>query len=320
MYREFLPFDMLQNYPEMDWLVDGLLPLGYTAILASEPKAGKTCLATAIALAVGTGQDFAGLRTAPGNVLWFSLEETAAERRTILHQFQGEGEPPQIFTSHEPIRIDDEETYVYLHEVCREFEPKLIVIDPLYAAISGYSLREAHQARRSLTLFKQFCNAIRATGLVLHHLTNSGPRYHRNPRVAESAQLAATASMQILLTQYSLKHASPSPPSPSRVVCLECRGRGPVNRRWRFTSNGPLDYREGDPDLAPPRTNTKVTAILNAIEIGYQRAIDIIEFTKLRPSTVRNLLASLLANNEITVTKVEDKTRFYALPASTTPI
>lgn len=332
MHQEFLPFDLIQRHPEQDWLVEGLLPLGYTAILASEPKAGKTCLATAIALAVGTGQDFAGLRTLPGNVLWFALEESASERSTVLHHYSTDGESPAIHTSFEPLRIDEEDTYVYLQNVCLDFEPKLIVIDPLYAAIGGYSLGEANRARRSLTYFKQFCSALKVTGLVLHHLTQHGLRYNRHPRVAESAQLAATASMQILLTHYPLhpttQNSHPTTPnlenpnrreSPvplaktKRIVHLDVKGRGDVNRKWRFISDGPLDYREGDPDLAPPRESEKVQAIRHAISIGHQRAIDIIYHTNLRPSTVRNLLASMLANGEVTVERIVDRNRYYAL-------
>ena len=38
------------------WIVDGLLPTGYLAILGATSKAGKTCFATALAMSIATGR------------------------------------------------------------------------------------------------------------------------------------------------------------------------------------------------------------------------------------------------------------------------
>ena len=66
------------------FLVEDFLPQGYLTLLAGDPKVGKTCVATAIALAVATGQPFAGLQTIQSPVLWLSLEESPIERHSIL--------------------------------------------------------------------------------------------------------------------------------------------------------------------------------------------------------------------------------------------
>lgn len=336
MPSTFFPFENLHGIPEPDWLVEGLLPLGYTAILASEPKAGKTCFATAIALAVANGLPFAGLRTAPGPVLWCCMEESASERMAVLGHWDGTQQFPEIYTSFEPIRIDTEEGICFLTDAIRDVDAKLVVIDPLYAAIGGYSLGEANLARRSLTRFKNMCAVQKVTGLVLHHLVKSGPWNNVHARVAESAQLSATASMQMLLTHHpynasklptasplearpsSVSHHSPLPvplPSQGRLVCLDCKGRGQsINRKWRFISHGLLDYRTADPEAMPARVSPKAQAILDAIASGVTTADGIIQATHLRGTTVYNHLRSLLTNGEIRLARIDGLTRHYSLP------
>ena len=50
--------ELMLDIPQ-SWLVDGLLPDTYLAVLAGPPKSGKTAFATALALAVASGTPFA---------------------------------------------------------------------------------------------------------------------------------------------------------------------------------------------------------------------------------------------------------------------
>jgi len=79
----FIPF-LDVHRKDAPWLIEGMLPEGYLVLLASPPKSGKTCLATAMALAIATGTPFAGRETKQGAVLWLSAEENPEERHAIL--------------------------------------------------------------------------------------------------------------------------------------------------------------------------------------------------------------------------------------------
>src|SRR5687768_9083377 len=68
-----------------DWLIPGIIPSGGLVILASAPKTGKTCFATAIARAVAKGEPFLGHPTPQHPVLWCAYEETPRER-AVLHE------------------------------------------------------------------------------------------------------------------------------------------------------------------------------------------------------------------------------------------
>ena len=102
MEQTFVPFAQMQSLPEPEWLIEGFLPKGYLAILASAPKMGKTCFATALALAVSTGERFAGMKTEQAAVLWCCLEESSSERALVLRQYKPtNGKVPELLTTTE---------------------------------------------------------------------------------------------------------------------------------------------------------------------------------------------------------------------------
>ena len=66
------------------YLVEGFLPESGLVLLAGDPKAGKTAIASAIALAVAKGKPFAGMETKQGSVLWMCLEKSYDERCAVM--------------------------------------------------------------------------------------------------------------------------------------------------------------------------------------------------------------------------------------------
>lgn len=180
------------------WLVEGLIPVGYLVLLAGSPKAGKTCFATALALAVANGVPFAGCPTRQAAVLWIAAEESQTERQVLL-----EGSPlveasVPLYTCYQHLPIDDPETISLLYHWVNKTQAGLIVVDPLLGAIQGRSLSDSWSARRSLQPLKDMCRDSGITALVLHH--EKSDRIRGKRAVADNPQLAAVASMSIVLT------------------------------------------------------------------------------------------------------------------------
>ncbi len=198
-------FDLFQPIYEFDadlttkWLIQDWIPQGSLIILAGAPKSGKTCLATALSLAIATGTPFAGLPTTQGSVLWLALEESRAERRYLINQHPLGVPSTPIYTCYEPLVINEATTLDALDYWIRQTDAKLIVVDPLQAAAPGSSLDHGHSARRALQDLKRFCQTRRVTALVLHH-AKSPTRANPHPRVADHAQLSATASILMVMT------------------------------------------------------------------------------------------------------------------------
>ncbi len=187
----------------MEWLIPGLLPFGYLAILAGDPKCGKTCLATALALAVATGTPFAGFPTAQTGVLWVAAEEGPDERNLLLDESPLADPATPLYTCYQPLTIDEEDSIDAIAHWSSETESRLIVIDPLHGASTGRSLNDGAAARKTLKLLKRLCVEKRITGLVLHH-AKLPKRGSRKNRVAENAQLSATASLTWVMSYREL--------------------------------------------------------------------------------------------------------------------
>lgn len=301
------------------FVVENLLPLAYLTILAGEPKSGKTAFATALALAVATGQPFLGRRTKPGPVLWLSLEENPDERAAIythipesvrlaLHENPLEGmEPGQlpIFTLYDHAPIDTSNGIHSLEFLLSKLKPNLVVIDSLHAAHSGRSLADGWAARRTLKGLKRFSGEKAPAILVLHHL--GGTRYRR--RVAESAQLAATASMLWLIEELPA-------PEGTRRYKLESRGRGGfANQRLYLESPNPLDYHTVDAapvEVVPePKINPLDAMILDALRAGNLTASEIADRIGQHAGSIRNALTRLQKKGHIEVAAIISGARKY---------
>jgi predicted transcriptional regulator len=210
------------TYGDQRYLVDGFLPENGLVILAGDPKVGKTALASAIALAVAKGRPFAGMKTKKSGVLWLCLEESHQERSAVMRKARGLKRLPMYITN-ERIPIDTGQGISDLQHWALQTDAGLIVIDPLHAAHSGRSLHDGWSARRTLSLLKEFSRT--RTILVLHHLAKRGAS-----RVAESVQLAAIATMVMILK---------TPPNPSPGAITSNATNSVAGGGWEGASNRP---------------------------------------------------------------------------------
>ena len=153
---------------EESWLIKELVPTPSITLLASPPKAGKTVFATALAVAVATGQPFLGHEVAQGPVLWIAGDETRAERRRVLDQIPYPDGPypiPAAVENHSPgpraiplytcysgLNITGDFFRQEVSDLCRMLQPKLLVLDPLLTMIARQDLSRDHQARQALDL------------------------------------------------------------------------------------------------------------------------------------------------------------------------
>ena len=308
--EEVIRLDNLFNHAarfdrEPAFLIDGFLPLGYCCILAGDPKAGKTALASAIALAVAEGSPFAAMETIQAGVLWLSLEESPEERATIMMPVLDRIEETTFYVTHQKIAIDTEEGLSDLHEWVVRTDAKLIVVDPLHAAHSGRSLDDGWRARRTLAPFKKFCYDKDVTGLVLHNVGSGGNR------VAENAQLAACAGMSMLY--------SSQPTENGRIVRLQSAGRGNfANRTWHFESHSPLTYWPTKPPSAqeaPPKFQLD-DQVLEFLTNSTQPCCpaEIAGALQRNPNSIRNTIARLTALGKVKWTYTLAGARHYDIP------
>ncbi len=318
----FLPiFEDLPEF-ELDWLVQGFLPGGYLTMLAGPPKSGKTCLATALALAVATGTPFAGRPTQQSAVLWIAAEETPQERYQILKTSELADTACPLYTCYNRLNIDEELDLFALDREISRHEAKLVIVDPLLGAISGRSLQGSWNARKTLQLLKQLCGQRQVTALVLHH----EKRIQGQPaRVGDSDQVSATASMNIVLRRgmgVPPMSVTGVPPvqraTPPRLVTLDCQGRGEwSNQVLKLASNAPLDYQELTDQRRQPMPEGDFTAaeskVLNLLRDCPMPSEAILDRTEISIGTIRNVVARLRKRGLLKVAEIRDGVKHYGL-------
>ena len=316
----FVPLGDNQE-PDIKWLVKGLIPQGYLILLAAEPKTGKTSLATALALAVATGTPFAGIPTEQTGVLWLAQEEGPIERKLALANSPLVDPETPLLTCYQHLPIDEPDSLSALDHWLRQTDSRLVVVDPLHGATSGRSLNDGWAARRSLMGLKNLCALRNTTAIVLHH-SKQPSRHSQRKRVAESDQLAATASMQIVHSyrdRLGSTSGNDAECEEGRLITLDCRGRGQfANRTLHLMSSGPLNFQlVSCTELAqvsePVQTGYVEATILAYLETGSKSTEDIRTNLPLHQGSISNALTRLRAKGMVTIVGYQGSVRLYGL-------
>lgn len=93
---DLVGLDALLAEPDdaVEWLVDDRFAFGSVNLLAGKPKAGKSTLARALALAVARGESWLGSRCRFGRVVYVALEDKRSEVRRHLRGMGATGTEP----------------------------------------------------------------------------------------------------------------------------------------------------------------------------------------------------------------------------------
>jgi len=291
-----------------NWIVEGLLPEGFLAILGATSKAGKTCFATALAMAVSTGQPFLGKNVQQGGVLWCAFEESEAERLHVLNQWPEI--PKSFYIGHELPPIDSEEGLASLRIWVRMANAKLIVVDPLYGATAAESLADGRVARRALAGLKEICRQQNCAAIVLHHITKDLSVGLVRERFADSNQILATASMDMLMDSADL-------PEGGRLLTIACRGRGDfANRTLYVKSSGVTNYelvdKPGPLPTKADRIDERIFTALANSPAGFTAA-EMASNLELNLYSVRNRVTRLAQEGRIRSSGKRQNAKIYTL-------
>jgi hypothetical protein len=178
---------------KIEWLVEGMLPIGGLSILVSAPKVGKTTLARFLAMCVAQGEPFLGREVKEGGVIYYGLEEIKVG---IKEHFKSMGatEADDIYVYADTISSDPIEQ---LKEHIDNTRPVLVIIDTLFRFVRAEDANNYVQMTRALD---PLMHLARETGVhicTLHH-TNKGPSKGRNSILGSTA-ISGTVDTMIML-------------------------------------------------------------------------------------------------------------------------
>ncbi len=160
--------DIMSEETPTDFIIDGLLRTGGTTILVGEPKLGKSQMALDMALAVARGEQFVGLNTKKGRVIYYALEDGEDIIRDRVRARGLTGTEEELYISSMPPVVED--STALLEEHIDLLQPNLIIIDTLRAmsVSAGKSENEASFAD-SLYRIAKIARERGVGAVIIHH-------------------------------------------------------------------------------------------------------------------------------------------------------
>jgi hypothetical protein len=162
--------------------------------LVAKPKAGKTTLARALALAVSRGEPWLGWETSPGPVFYLAFEEKRSEVREHFRTMGATGEEPlQLIIGPGPANA-----VAQLESAAQREHPVLIIVDTLQALVRAKDLNDYAVVSRALEPLVRIARHVGAHVLFVHH-ARKGPTRKDGDSVLGSTAIMGGVDTIILL-------------------------------------------------------------------------------------------------------------------------
>lgn len=181
--RPFRPYTLEELFalplPDLEWAVDGILPLGALTMLAGREKAGKSLLAIDLCCSVALGETFLGLTTRKGPVIYVPAEENVREVRDRIDQRMKGRRDATVLTlpvngyQQERLHLTSDVEMAQLLATIKQFKPVVVVLDPLRELHEGEE-NNADQMSPLLKTPRQIAHSCNTAIVVNHHMNKQG--------------------------------------------------------------------------------------------------------------------------------------------------
>lgn len=176
-YQSISALDLsLANLPDVQYLVDGILPEG-TSILAAPSKLGKSWLVLALGLAVAAGKTFMGRTTTQAGVLYLALEDSERRLQSRMRKILKSGLAPSnfYFMTAAPT-LAGGLLDVIDAQIAQHPDVKLVIIDTLQMVRDAPRGKESPYATdyREMRELKNYMDSKGLSVLLVHHTRKMG--------------------------------------------------------------------------------------------------------------------------------------------------
>ncbi len=174
---EILSVDELLALPDLEWLIEGVLPKPGVAILYGEPGCGKTFAALSMALTCAAGQDWLGRKTYPAKILYMAGEGAhGMKTRVAAHTKKFGIKSENVHFVVKAVNFGGISEVMALHERLKavDFIPDMIIIDTFARASPGVDENSAKEVGKVIEVIDTLKAETEAAILVLHHTRKDG--------------------------------------------------------------------------------------------------------------------------------------------------
>ena len=292
-------------------LIEGVLYKEDFVQLIAEDKQGKTILNMQMAASLSSGTPFLGVFDVPEAVpIWYFAHEGKAYdmQDRLLRINTGCTVNPDNFTLFSSSRFqwDDEnnkETIEWLLDTYRDRLPKVIFIDPLYAACNG-NLNDAKNMGDFIKAVKYIASYCGASIVLVHHMKKNqrddkGQHYTRNDSDGYGSAAFKWAVDHVFFIdkfKYQDKE-SYDKDNPDRILRCNTQRSGNIASgiRIRLQQGNPLGFHVVEKHLEGQH---KIITLLKTKPEGLTND-ELMNLSKIKKSSFFTIKNELLANNQI---------------------
>lgn len=166
--------------PPRQWLIEGLWSEEAVGVVGGPPKSWKTWIGLEMAVAVASGKPCLGRYAVPrpGHVLMFTAEDPPQEvraRAAGLAKARGlDFDRLAVGLIHQPVlRLDEEEDRQRLVATVAEYQPRMLVLDPLVRLHRGDE-NSSTEISAILGYLRQLQREHHVAIVLVHHVRKSG--------------------------------------------------------------------------------------------------------------------------------------------------
>jgi len=180
----------------IQYLVDGLFPVGSLNMLAGKPKSGKSTLSRQLAVAVSKGQDFLGRSTVQGQALYFASEELGAHLDEHFDMLGSGADDPNI---HTVLRRPGSGFVSRLGDTLKELsDVRLVIIDPLVNFTPGTDMDKYGEVAPAMAELVEVAEKYGVSIVCVHHTKKRNTDEAGDAILGSSAIVAAMCSTLFL--------------------------------------------------------------------------------------------------------------------------
>lgn len=168
----------LEQLPDPEWLIEGVLPKAAVCVLYGLPATYKSFMATDWAFSVATGQPWAGREVQRGSVIYVAAEGINGYKARVRSWKEARsfvGRAGVYFLTdavqlHDPKEVDEFVASVNRQEIA----PSLIVFDTLSRCFVGGDENSAGAMSMIIDAVEQIRRSTGATIVLVHHANKTG--------------------------------------------------------------------------------------------------------------------------------------------------
>lgn len=275
------------DLPELDYVVEGILPTDAAGLLSGREKSGKGLIALDLCASVALAEPFLDRAVKEGPAIYCAAEENIRDVRARVAARLGDRRDAPLYilpldgSTNDRLRLDDPDGMQRLLGMVEQIQPRVLVLD---------TLRELHDRREDLS--DEMGPLLRPVRQLAHQTgTSVIVNHHQNKAGGFRGSTAIRAAFDL---EWAFTRTDEDDEEGDPKGILKVEGRHGPRTILKMRLGKGLRWELDETVLLPrdPGARERILARIKTVNV-WQTAEEIAEGTGIKLKTVQNLLAAI---------------------------